>query len=94
MRKLFLGISWLVTLLLGGLLVFTVETAAEEMGYVEYVRNLVSGGVIAVIDWRYADWILVGFSFFLGASIALVLDGQVRKRLTVQIPRKTRIVKR
>ena len=70
---------------------FTVETVAEEIGYVRYLKDVLSKGAVSLLDWQYSDWILFGSVFFAGATSALWVDGFLRKKTTVQIPKKTKI---
>lgn len=69
----------LIALVLTGLAVFTLETVADELGWTGRVREAVRGGVRAVFDAGYADYVLYGAIFFSGITLAMWLDFFIRR---------------
>ncbi len=84
-------ISTAVLVLVAGLWVFSGETIAEELGYAEALRQFIRGGVTAMVDWGYADWVWNLLVLFAGATVALWIEHFVRKATTVTIPKEGRI---
>lgn len=57
---------------------FTVETAADEAGYTDFIRRVVRGGWSAMVDAGYSEWVISLATFFSGGAIALWADHWIR----------------
>ena len=74
MRKVIRILASGAAFVLLALLVLTTETAAEELGFVTAIRNLVRGGWAAMTDSAYFSLLYAGFWLFLGISLCLWVD--------------------
>ena len=80
-----------VLLVLTTLIALAIETTAEELGLVAFLKKLLTEGKTSVFEWTYFEWLVRGFIFFLGAFTALWADFLVRRKTTVYIPKTTKI---
>lgn len=78
-------------MLFGGLLLYTAEIAAEELGWAGFVKRLIKEGIGVMSDVSANLWLSYGFLFFLGAAISLWIDSFIRAKYTVTVNRETRI---
>lgn len=75
MRQVFRIIVTVLWTALAGLFIFTLQTIASEMGWVEFIQ----GGWRAVVHAGYADWVRWGVILFGGATLALWIDYILRR---------------
>lgn len=77
-RLLVSAVAGLLLLLAGGLVVYTAETVADEIGYTAIIRRFIREGWSAMVDAGYVDYILVAAVFFSGGAVALWVDYLIR----------------
>lgn len=97
MRKLFRlaisGIATFAVLILGGLAVFTAETAADELGYSGFIRGIIKHGWAMMLQTGYFELALWATLFFCGGAAALWADHFLRPK-NAHLKTKTKIESR
>lgn len=79
MSKIFRVFSTAPIFLVAIIATLTIEVASEEMGYLDFIKSIISSGVHSLSISEYESLIIAAFYVSLGMFIAVWLDYLIRK---------------